>query len=216
MLSRIGLDALYSYLSFTISYMATAMVCDYASPRKHLKWDKVKKVLYRNFSVLLVLAVIAPPILEYTPIPSCLSGSKISTGEFGIVIQWVISSIVLEIWFYYTHRLIHYPPLYRLFHKQHHEFIKPYSWTGLYCSITELIGINLLSVSIGPLLIGMTGWNLMAWTITISVLTVLSHHSEFNVPFLSDGKHDIHHLQFKYNYGIFETLDRLHGTFHNL
>lgn len=209
MLSRLGLDALYSYLTFTISYVITATVCDYVNPRKHLKWDKVRKTLYRNFSVLFVLTLLIPPILDCTPIPSCLSG----LGEFGIVGQWFLSSIVLEIWFYYTHRLIHYPSLYRLFHKQHHEFIKPYSWTGLYCSITELIGINLLSVSIGPLIVGMKGWNLMLWTINVAVLTVLGHHSEFNIPFISDGKHDIHHLQFKYNYGIFETLDRLHGTF---
>lgn len=211
MFSRLGIDALWSFLCFTISYIGTAFVCDYVSPRKCLKWEKVKKVLFRNFSAIFVFALVVPQILDRTSIPSCLN--QVVFCGLEVVTQWIISLIVLDVWFYYAHRLMHYPPLYRLFHKQHHEFIKPYSWTGLYCSIAELFLVNLFSVTIGPLIVGMTGWNLVAWIVTISVLTVLSHHSGFNVPFFSDGKHDIHHLQFNYNYGIFEILDRLHGTF---
>jgi len=208
MFTRLGIDALLTYLYFIVSYISTALLCDYISPRKRIKFDKVKRVLIKNFTALLIFALGVPALINKTFLPSCLGG-------LGVLEQWFISMVLLEVWFYYSHRLMHYPPLYRLFHKQHHEFLQPYGWTGIYCSIAELFLVNLFSVMVGPLITGMTGWVLFMWSTIISVLTVLGHHSGFNIPFISDGKHDIHHFMFNYNYGIFETLDRLHGTFRN-
>ena len=198
MLSQERYDSLMAHFYFTVGYILTAICCDYISPRILKNFSKVKRILFINFSVLFLVALAVPSM----PIPR---------WKFNVLNQWIISFIILELWFYYVHRLMHWGPLYRRFHKQHHEFIKPYGSTGIYCSVTELIAVNQISVSLGPIVTGMTGWSLALWFLTIAFFTVVSH-SGLTIPYLSDGSHDIHHLRWKYNYGIFEVLDWVHGT----
>src|SRR2546428_69911 len=65
-----------------------------------------------------------------------------------VIFELIIFILLQEIGFYYFHRLLHLPSLYKRIHKQHHEWTAPISITAIYCHPIEHI-TNLLSVAIG-------------------------------------------------------------------
>src|SRR3990170_6920287 len=109
-------DSFAAYIWFTGTYIITALLCGYISPRKAVHISKVAKVLLRNFSILLAISLVVPflPITQW---------------KLGPVASILLSAVVVEFWFYYSHRIMHWKWIYRRFHKQHHEFIEPYGWT---------------------------------------------------------------------------------------
>jgi len=126
--------------------------------------------------------------------------------------QIVVSLWLLEVWFYYSHLLAHCRWLYRRIHKPHHKFREPYALTGVYCSLTEMLLVNMMAVAIGPIVTGMSGWLLWSW-ITIIAINTTASHSGLVIPYVSSGTHDIHHQHLNKNYGILGILDRIHGTY---
>jgi len=49
----------------------------------------------------------------------------------GFVALFFLVPFVHEVGFYFAHRLLHWPPLYRLAHKLHHRNVNPGPWSGL-------------------------------------------------------------------------------------
>lgn len=67
-----------------------------------------------------------------TPVPSI----GVFAGKF------VVMFLLLDFMFYWSHRLMHYGILYKLFHKRHHEFHEP---IGISCKAFYVTGNTLLS-----------------------------------------------------------------------
>lgn len=122
-------------------------------------------------------------------------------------IKFLVCLLFTEIWFYHVHIMLHQPQLYKLFHKQHHKFTKPYALTALYCSLYEFIVCNLVTASIGPLIMNLNGIWLYTW-ITIITLNLVISHSGVGY----SEAHDRHHNLFKCEYGIFSIFDNLYNT----
>jgi methylsterol monooxygenase len=57
--------------------------------------------------------------------------------------------VVEEILFYYFHRLLHHPHVYKHIHKVHHQWTAPIAITAVYCHPIEHIVSNLLPVTMG-------------------------------------------------------------------
>src|SRR5699024_9473773 len=58
-----------------------------------------------------------------------------SVGRF--VFEFAAMVLLREVLFYYSHRLLHYPPIYRRYHKQHHEWQSPIAIMAMYCHPVE-------------------------------------------------------------------------------
>ncbi|XP_022342671.2 fatty acid hydroxylase domain-containing protein 2-like [Crassostrea virginica] len=120
--------------------------------------------------------------------------------------------LIEEIGFYYGHRLLHTPYLYKRIHKKHHEWTAPIGLTAVYAHPVEMLISNLIPFLCGPLFLGSNlvttlGWFVIAFTVTII------HHSGYHLPLLPSPEfHDFHHLKFTGNYGVLGILDRLHNT----
>uniref|UniRef100_A0A4D5RDX9 Putative fatty acid hydroxylase domain-containing protein 2 n=2 Tax=Ixodes scapularis TaxID=6945 RepID=A0A4D5RDX9_IXOSC len=129
-----------------------------------------------------------------------------------VVFELTVCILVEEAGFYYSHRLLHHPRLYKHVHKQHHEWTAPIAITAVYCHPLEHLFSNLMPPLLGVLLLGSHTATAWLW-FTLAILSTLNAHSGFHFPLLpSPEAHDYHHLKFTQNYGVLGVLDRLHGT----
>lgn len=139
---------------------------------------------------------------------------------------WFISLFFLTpIWisfhFYWVHRLLHWPPLYRLAHALHHRNTNVGPWSGFSMHPVEhLIFLSALLIH----------WVIAAHPIHIlfhmqhQALTAATSHTGFegllmkgqNRLALGTFHHQMHHRYFECNYGNLEVpWDKWFGSFHN-
>lgn len=147
-------------------------------------------------------------------------------SEYGIV--WFVVSIVLmmilhDAYFYWTHRAMHSPSLYKYFHKVHHQSTDPSPFTSFAFHPLEAIvenGITMLFVFLMP--ISFTA--LIIWQVLQQGFNMIGHlgyevypswwltHPLFKWKTPSTH-HNMHHELFKGNYGLYFTWwDKWCGT----
>ncbi|XP_064405935.1 fatty acid hydroxylase domain-containing protein 2-like isoform X2 [Halichondria panicea] len=129
-----------------------------------------------------------------------------------VVWDFVVCLLVIEVLFYYAHRLFHAPILYKRIHKLHHDWIAPVSVGSIYCHPIEYVFSNLLPVVIGPCVTG--SHVTVAWFFyTVVIFFTTLNHCGYHFPFLPSNEfHDFHHAKFNECYGSLGLLDYLHST----
>ncbi|XP_051536604.1 fatty acid hydroxylase domain-containing protein 2 [Myxocyprinus asiaticus] len=129
-----------------------------------------------------------------------------------VLLELAFCGLMEEILFYYTHRLVHHPSLYKKIHKIHHEWTAPIGVVSLYAHPVEHVLSNMLPALIGPVLLGSHLATTSLW-FTIALLVTTISHCGYHLPLLPSPEfHDFHHLKFNQCYGVLGVLDRLHGT----
>ncbi|XP_054157515.1 fatty acid hydroxylase domain-containing protein 2-like isoform X2 [Oppia nitens] len=164
-------------------------------------------VVYNQTVVMLPLFYLLARALEWRQFPTgqLPSLARIVTEAIGYLVLY-------EIGFYYTHRLLHYGPLYRLIHKRHHRWQAPVAMSSFYCHPVEHVISNIMPVFIGPFVLGSHLFIQWGWYGAVIFVT-LAHHSGYHFPcMISSEYHDYHHLKFNQNFGTFGLLDWIHGT----
>jgi 4-alpha-methyl-delta7-sterol-4alpha-methyl oxidase len=140
---------------------------------------------------------------------------------------WVVALEVLffiyldDFLFYWMHRTLHRPWLFKRIHAIHHKILTPWAITGHYMHPVEFILTGSL-VLVGPMLLGVHVYTLWIW-IAFRQWEAAEGHCGYNVPFSlthflpgGDGAfhHDFHHAKVKGNYaGFFTHCDRLFRTY---
>ncbi|XP_075365639.1 fatty acid hydroxylase domain-containing protein 2 isoform X2 [Mycteria americana] len=128
------------------------------------------------------------------------------------LVELSIFTLIEEILFYYTHRLVHLPLLYKHIHKKHHEWTAPIGVVSIYAHPVEHMLSNTLPVMTGPMIMGSHIVSIAAW-FSLALLTTSISHCGYHLPFLPSPEfHDFHHLKFSQCYGVLGVLDYLHGT----
>jgi sterol desaturase/sphingolipid hydroxylase (fatty acid hydroxylase superfamily) len=143
---------------------------------------------------------------------------------------WLWASLGLMIlghdaWFYWTHRLIHRPQLFRSFHRRHHRSNNPSPFTAYSFDLGEA-AINALFVPLWMIVVP-TPWPAVGFFMLHQIVRNTIGHSGYELfPATRNGKpllpwlttvthHDLHHAQAGYNYGLYFTFwDRMMGTEH--
>lgn len=134
-----------------------------------------------------------------------------------------LSLLIHDTWFYWTHRLMHNPYLFRPIHAVHHASRPPTAWAAMsfhpWEAITGAIVVPLLVFTI-PLHISMVGTLLLIMTI----MGVTNHmgwemfparlvHGPAGKWLITATHHQLHHDRYRCNYGLyFRFWDRLCGT----
>ena len=143
---------------------------------------------------------------------------------------WFFASILIAIvlhdaYFYWTHRLMHHPRLYRWMHRTHHLSTNPTPWAAYSFGIAEAF----VQAGIGPILAftipmhGLAFLAFMTWQIAFNVFghcgyEIFPHwflRSWFGYILNTPTHHALHHEKFRGNFGLyFNVWDRLMGTNH--
>ena len=128
-----------------------------------------------------------------------------------------------DTWFYWTHRAMHWPALFRLAHSVHHDSRPPTAWAAMsFHPIEALSGAIVIPalVFLVPIHIGVLGLVLAVMTI----MGVTNHmgwemfprwlvHSRFGKWVITASHHERHHEEYQCNYGLyFRFWDKVCGT----
>ena len=122
----------------------------------------------------------------------------------------VVCGLVIEVWFYWTHRLLHYGSLYRMIHKKHHKYTAPAAIVAVYAHPLEFLIGNYMGVALGPVVTGCHPSVGVFWY-TVTIFGTCMTHSGYDYwhgTDLSAHHHDMHHEFFNCNFGVMFTRFR--------
>jgi sterol desaturase/sphingolipid hydroxylase (fatty acid hydroxylase superfamily) len=128
-----------------------------------------------------------------------------------------------DAWFYWTHRLMHRPRVYRRLHRLHHRSNNPSPWASYSFDIGEAI-VNAVYLPVALLLMPSSVPAVLIFTAHMMLRNAIGHCGYEVFPATRDGRpmfgwlttvthHDLHHARAGTNFGLYFThWDRIMGT----
>lgn len=184
--------------------------------------DFLREILH-SFQTSFILVAVALLVLE-TPL---VQYTQFYRGDaypsWWVPVSVVLALILHDTYFYWMHRTLHHPSLYKKFHLVHHQSTNPSPWA----SYSFHAGEAVLEAMIAPLilfLIPFNAWALLAFTMTSFMINVYGHLGYEIAPkwlrtsplfkvINTSVHHNLHHSKFQGNYGLyFRFWDKLMGT----
>lgn len=186
--------------------------------------DYLREIIYSVISIMIftlppVILVLNEHIRPYTTLYR-------DVGEYGKVYfvgAFVLMVLIHDTYFYWTHRLIHHPKLFRVVHLVHHKSTNPSPWAAYAFHPLEAV-INSGVFVVILFTIPVHGFHLFLFFILSLVYNVYGHLGYelyprgFSKHWLgkwinTSVNHNLHHRHFKGNYGFYFLFwDRLMGT----
>lgn len=147
--------------------------------------------------------------------------TQIYTDWNSYPLAWFPVSILLtlffhETYYYWLHRWMHRPKVYKLVHKVHHDSITTSAWTSFSFHPIE----SSLQAIFIPVMTFLLPLHIYAIGIILTIMTVTSainhlntelyprdfHRHWFGRWWIGATHHSLHHSQFRYNYGLYFTF----------
>jgi sterol desaturase/sphingolipid hydroxylase (fatty acid hydroxylase superfamily) len=202
-----------------VTYWSTGLLLLLPSPVNRIQ-TKVNSInLYKIVKLVLFNQIIITPICIYGLYEIYELYDKTIPTVYIVIRDILISLLFTEVFFYYIHRLLHYKYFYRYIHSIHHTYSAPISITAIYAHPLEYIFGNILPIVIGPIVCNSHLITIWIWQLIVIMNTVIVHsgfapkNPIYKYLYIPDPtKHDVHHMSYKFNYGVIDVLDYLHGT----
>ena len=199
------------------------------------KWLRAKRIvageidrkklwveILHGFKILLLDACVAviflkTGLLHIVPLESSLQ----------FVVTFLIFFVWVEIYFYYSHRLIHHPRLFWI-HRHHHQATIVNPWTSLSFSVVERLVLLFGVIGITAVVSFWFPFTIEAYAIYFAVNYILNVYGHLNVEIMPTafvhnpiGKvintttyHTLHHIRYRGHYGLFTSvMDKIHNTY---
>jgi len=187
-------------------------------------WSQVKQEILASFRTVFILSC-AGLLIGTSYMMGWLhvyeNPAEMGWGYFAFSVIAII--LLHDTWFYWTHRLIHDPRLFRRFHRLHHRSHNPTPWTA-YAFDSGEAAINALFLPLTLLILPISFLAIFVFTSHMIIRNALAHCGYEVYPANKQGTplfdwmttvthHDMHHAQAGYNYGFYFTWwDRWMGT----
>ncbi|RYZ71710.1 MAG: sterol desaturase family protein [Proteobacteria bacterium] len=157
--------------------------------------------------------------------------SGLMIGNHGSSLPIVLLTIAaffvwVEIYFYYSHRLMHHPKLFWM-HKHHHRERATNPWTSLSFSVVERFVLHVGTILIPALVSQFVPLSVDAYFAYFLINYLLNVYGHLNVETIppwvlrrpwgqllnTTTYHALHHSRYRGHFGLFtKYLDELHGT----
>ena len=154
--------------------------------------------------------------------------TSIYTDPHAYPLWWMPVSLLLyliahDTWFYWTHRAMHLPGLFKRMHAVHHASRPPTAWAAMSFHPSE----SLTGAVVIPLLVFVIPVHVAVLGLVLAIMTIMgvTNHMGWEMfpRFLVQGRagrwlitashHHRHHREYRCNYGLyFRHWDRLCGT----
>jgi Delta7-sterol 5-desaturase len=178
-------------------------------------WSLLTSLIFSLAGTLLLVAWQKGYTLVYTELKTY------PLWWFGVSIGLVL--FLHETYYYWLHRWMHRPGVYKYVHKVHHDSITTSAWTSFSFHPLE----SLLQSLVVPLLTFLIPLHPVAIGIILLLMTTTSVINHLNTElyprnfyrhwfgrwWIGATHHSLHHSQFRYNYGLYFTFwDKWMGT----
>ncbi len=185
-----------------------------------------KREIFYSFTTFLIFSMV-PFVLDH---PILKPFTKVYTGitTHGMVYFFLVFPLMLivhDTYFYFTHRMMHHPRLFKFFHVIHHKSVNPSPWAAYAFNPTEaLIEIGIIYVFVFSFPIHLI--HVFSFMIFMTLYNIYGHlgyeiyPKGFNKHWLgrwinTSVNHNMHHQFFKANYGLYFTFwDKVFNTLH--
>lgn len=183
--------------------------------RREIGWSVITSILFSLAGVLTLILWQNGDTNVYTEINTY--------GWWYLPLSLLLSFFIHETYYYWVHRLMHHPAIFRSVHKVHHDSNTTSPFTAFSFHPLEgllqaiVLPFTLIIIPLHPIVIL---FNLMVMTFSsvINHLNIEIYPSGFNKHFV--GKwligathHSLHHKHFKFNFGLYFTFwDRIGKT----
>lgn len=187
--------------------------------------DYYREIGYSAFTfvvfALIGVILMHPLVLPHTKIYNDISEYGWAYFAFSIGLALVIH----DAYFYFTHRLMHHPKLFKAFHLLHHRSTNPSPWAAFAFSPLEAV-VEGSIIFVIALLIPIHHGAILAFLFIMTVFNVYGHlgyeiypkwlvNSPVGKWLNTSTNHNMHHQYFKSNYGLYFRLwDEVFKTTH--
>lgn len=204
------------YLGIDLCFPAFSNRHKIQSERRQPSWPEIQDCMLVVLKVNVTEAILHLSYLRLRGGPSydfsvfTIPDTIPSLGSF--VWIFAIGLFWREITFYYSHRALHHPLVYKHVHKKHHVFTAPMAFSAQYAHPFEHVISNVMPIVL-PLAL-MRVHILPFWIFyAFELWEAAADHSGYDFVKLPPARlHDEHHEKFRMNYGTVAIMDWLHGT----
>ncbi|MBE7169790.1 MAG: sterol desaturase family protein [Williamsia sp.] len=176
--------------------------------KKELGWSMITSLL---FSVMATLTLLLWQ-KGYTRVYTGLHASD----WYYMPLSLVLSLALQETYYYWLHRWMHLPAVFKRVHKVHHQSNLTSTFTAFSFHPLEgflqalMLPLTLLLVPLHPVVI-LVQLMIMSFSSVINHLNIeiyprYFHHNRLGKWIVGATHHSLHHIQFRYNYGLYFTL----------
>jgi Delta7-sterol 5-desaturase len=179
--------------------------------KREVKWAILSSLVFTSICAMGLLAYQAGWTAIYENI------DEHSIAYF--IISPVLILLVYETYYYWLHRWMHRPAVFKVVHKVHHESVTPTVFTAFSFHPVEALlqfiffPLYVIIVPIHPIMLGLV--------FTVLTVCAMVNHSGVEIykallikkHFIGSTHHDLHHKTFKTNYGLnFTWWDKVMKT----
>lgn len=137
-------------------------------------------------------------------------------GWWWIPVSFLIAALIHETYYYWLHRWMHRPKIYRLIHKVHHDSHITSPWTSFSFHPGEG-ALQSLVIPVIILFLPMHYWTIVALLTFMTITSAINHSNVEIYPkgfhkhwlgrwMIGATHHSLHHTQYRFNYGLYFTF----------
>ncbi|NJW52594.1 sterol desaturase family protein [Salinimicrobium oceani] len=190
-------------------------LADKKQVRKEMLWSIKSSVIFAFFGTLTYWLWLEGKTAIYLEVDQF--------GYWYLPLSLVLLSLLHETYYYWVHRWMHHPKVFRIVHKVHHDSRIPTPWTAFsfhpWESVIEAVIVPLILLVL-PVNVYVLGFYLLIMTISsvvnhldIEIYPTWFQKSKFGQQFIGATHHHHHHTEYMTNYGLYFTFwDRIMAT----